>query len=95
MGVDVACGGNVAVSEPLLNILERHAVGIKQSRAGMAQIVKADAAHAVVFDKLREPLRQMSGLDPFAQIVDVDIIAYFVYRLPQTGCRKSVSRKVR
>ena len=42
VGVDVACGGNVAVPEPLLNILQRHAVGIKQSRAGMAQIVEAD-----------------------------------------------------
>ncbi len=83
------------MSEPLLNILERHAVCIKQGRAGMAQIVEADAAHTVVFEKLRERLRQMSGLDPLTQIVDVDIIAYFVYRLPQTGCRKRVSRKVR
>ena len=40
--------------------------------------MKADAAHAVVFEKLREPLRQMSWLDPLAQIVDVDIIPVIV-----------------
>lgn len=60
--------------DPLLNIPEPNAVGIKQSRAGMTQIVEADAAHAVAFEKLRERLRQMSGFDPLAQIVDVDII---------------------
>ena len=74
MRVNVARRGNVAVTEPLLNILQRHAVCIKQSRAGMAQIVEADAAHDVFFEKHRERLRQMSGLDPLAQIVDVVII---------------------
>ena len=78
MGVDIARGGNVAVSEPLQNILERHTVGIMQSREGMAQIVEADAAHTVAFEKLREPLRQISGLDPLAQIVEVDIIPVIV-----------------
>ena len=77
MGVDIARGGNVAVTEPLLNILERHSVGIKQSRAGMTQIVEADAAHPVIFKKRREPLRQMSGLDPLARIVDVDMPLFY------------------
>ena len=78
MRVNVARRGNVAVTEPLLNILQRHAVGIKQGRTGMTQIVEADAAHTVVFEKLRERLCQMSGLDPLAQIVDVDIIPVIV-----------------
>ena len=59
MRVNVARRGNVAVTEPLLNILQRHAVGIKQSRAGMAQIVEADAAHPVILKKRRERLRQI------------------------------------
>ncbi len=78
MGVDVAGGADVAVAQPFLNVLQGHAVGVEQAGAGMAQIVEADAAHTVVFEKLREPLRQMSWLDPLAQIVDVDIIPVIV-----------------
>ena len=35
MGVDVRRGGEVAVAQPLLNVLERHAVGQQQAGAAM------------------------------------------------------------
>ena len=35
VGVDVAGGGDVAVTKPLLNILQGNAVGIEQAGAGM------------------------------------------------------------
>ena len=35
MGVDVRRGGKVAVSQPLLNVLERHAVGQQQAGTAM------------------------------------------------------------
>ena len=78
MRVNVARRGNVAVTEPLLNILERHAVCIKQGRAGMTQIVETYAAHLVIFKKRRERLRQIAGLHTFAQRIDVDIILVIV-----------------
>ena len=35
MGVDVGCGGNIAVSQPLLNLLQAHTIGIQKTRAAM------------------------------------------------------------
>ena len=35
VGVDVRRGGEVAVAQPLLNVLERHAVGQQQAGAAM------------------------------------------------------------
>lgn len=43
MGVDVGGSGKIAVSQPLLNLLERHAVGKEQTGATVAQIVEAHA----------------------------------------------------
>ena len=78
VGVDVAHRGNVAVSEPFLNIPEPNAVCIKQSRAGMTQIVEADTPHPVIFKKRRERLRQIAGLHTVAHRIDVDIILVIV-----------------
>ena len=45
MGVNVACGADVAVAEPLLNFLQADTVRIKQAGAAVAEIVEADAFH--------------------------------------------------
>ena len=42
MCINVACCADVAVTQPLLNLLQAHAIGIEQAGAAMAQIVKAD-----------------------------------------------------
>ena len=41
MCINVACRADVAVPQPLLNLLQAHAIGIEQTGAAMAQIVKA------------------------------------------------------
>lgn len=48
MGVDVRRGGKVAVSQPLLNVFERHAVG--QQQAGTAMPLRYNN------DKQKKPL---------------------------------------
>ena len=45
MCINVACCADVTVTEPLLNLLQAHAIGIEQAGAAMAQIVKADTLH--------------------------------------------------
>ena len=35
MCINVACGADVAVAEPLLNFLQAHAIGIEQAGAAM------------------------------------------------------------
>ena len=42
MGVDVGCGGNVAVSQPLLNLLQAYTIGIQKTRAAMPKLVEAE-----------------------------------------------------
>ena len=52
MCINVACRADVAVPQPLLNLLQAHAIGIEQTGAAMAQIVKADMGHLCVTQQL-------------------------------------------
>ena len=54
MCINVACCADVTVTEPLLNLLQAHAIGIEQTGTTMAQIVKADTLHLVCDQKIRE-----------------------------------------
>ena len=74
MGVDVAGGADVAVAQPDLDVLQRHAVGVEQAGAGVAQIVEANTAQTVIFQEGREGLGQIAGLHQLSQIVDVDVV---------------------
>jgi len=53
VGVDVRRGGEVAVAQPLLNVLERHAVG--QQQAGTAMPLRYN------YDKPEKPRIWLSG----------------------------------
>ena len=74
MGVDVAGGSDVAVAQPLLNVLEGHTVGVEKGRAGMPEIMEPDAPHPVFFEKFRKGLREIPRLDPLPDCVDIDIV---------------------
>ena len=73
MCINVACRADVAVPQPLLNLLQAHAIGIEQTGAAMAQIVKADTLHLVCDQKIREMLAQEIGPNPFP-IGSLDIV---------------------
>ena len=74
MCINVACCADVAVTQPLLNLLQAHAIGIEQTGAAMAQIVKADTLHLVCDQKIREMLAQEIGPNPFSHRVYIDIV---------------------
>ena len=74
MCINVARRADVAVTEPLLNLLQAHAIGIEQTGAAMAQIVKADTLHLVCDQKIREMLAQEIGPNPFSHRVYIDIV---------------------
>ena len=59
MGVDVRRGGEVAVAQPLLNVLERHAVG--QQQAGTAMPLRYN------YDKPEKP-RRIKGFEVFSLV---------------------------
>ena len=76
MCINVACSADIAVSQPLLNLLQAHAIGIEQTGAAMAQIVKADTLHLVCDQKIREMLAQEIGPNPFSHRVYIKNTAW-------------------
>ena len=76
MCINVACRADVAVPQPLLNLLQAHAIGIEQTGAAMAQIVKADTLHLVCDQKIREMLAQEIGPNPFSHRVYIKNTAW-------------------
>ena len=78
MCINVACCADVTVTQPLLNLLQAHAIGIEQTGAAMAQIVKADTLHLVCDQKIREMLAQKVGPNP---------LSHRVYIKTQLGAR--------
>ena len=74
MGINVACCADIAVPQPLLNLLQAHAIGVKQACAAVAQVVETDTLHLVCYQKIREMLAQKVGADAPAHRVDVDIV---------------------
>lgn len=78
MCINVACCADVAVTEPLLNLLQAHAIGIEQTGTTMAQIVKADTLHLVCDQKIREMLTQKVGPNPLSNRVYIDIVKIIV-----------------
>ena len=78
MCINVACCADVTVTKPLLNFLQAHPVGIKQTGAAMAQVVETDTLHLVCYQKIREMLAQEIGPNP---------LSHRVYIKTQLGAR--------
>ena len=74
MCINVACCADIAVPQPLLNLLQAHAVGVKQACAAMAQVVETDALHLVCDQKIWEMLAQEIGPNPLSHRVYIDIV---------------------
>ena len=74
MCINVACCADVTVTKLLLDLLQAHAIGIEQTGAAMAQIVKADTLHLVCDQKIREMLAQEIGPNPLSHRVYIDIV---------------------
>ena len=74
MCINVACSADIAVSQPLLNFLQAHAIGIEQTGAAMAQVVETDTLHLVCDQKIREMLTQKVGPNPLSHRVYIDIV---------------------
>ena len=69
VAVNIRRRADVAVTQPLLNVLEGNAVGQQQAGAAVTQIVKAHPAQAVVLQEFWECRGQIIGPHPLAQLV--------------------------
>ena len=74
MYINVACCADAAVTEPLLDFLQAHAIGIEQAGAAMAQVVETDTLHLVCYQKIWEMLAQEIGPNPLSHRVYIDIV---------------------
>ena len=69
VGVNIGGGGEVAVTQPFLNLLHGNAVCQKKAGAAMAQIVEADRTQTVFLQQLRELLGNVVGADDVPNLV--------------------------
>ena len=76
MCINVACCADVTVTKPLLDFLQAHVIGIEQTGAAMAQVVKADTLHLVCDQKIREMLTQKVGPNPLSHRVYIKNTAW-------------------
>lgn len=76
MCINVACCADVTVTEPLLNFLQAHAIGIEQTGTAMAQVVEADTLHLACDQKIREMLTQKVGPNPLSHRVYIKNTAW-------------------
>ena len=84
MGVDVGCGGNVAVSQPLLNLLQAHTIGIQKTRTAMPEIMKTNPSQIVFLQQVGEMLRQIAGFHQLTDFVDIDVVQILFAVRPAT-----------
>ena len=73
MGVNIGGGGEVAVTQPFLNLLHGNAVCQKKAGATMTQVMKADRTQTVFLQQLRELLGNIVGADDVPDLVHTQI----------------------
>ena len=56
MRIDVGGGGEIAVTQPFLNLLHGNVIEQKQAGAGVAEVMEANGAHPVGFEEFWECL---------------------------------------
>ena len=69
VAVNIRRRADVAVPKPVLNLLQRHAVGQQQAGAAVSEVVKAHPAQAVTLQEFWECRGQIIGPHPLAQLV--------------------------
>ena len=74
MCINVACCADVTVTQPLLDFLQAHAIGIEQTGAAMAQVVETDTFHLVCYQIIWKMLAQEIGSNPLSHRVYIDIV---------------------
>ena len=82
MSIDIGCGGEIAVSQPLLNLLHGNAIGEKQAGARVAEVVEANGAHPVGFEEFGEGFRDVVGAEDVAYLVYTQVTEIFLVVAP-------------
>ena len=74
MNVYVGCGRDVAVTEKFLNRFDRHFLGMQESGASVAQIMKSYSSKAVFFQELGESAFDVIRLDYISERIGKNVV---------------------
>ena len=74
VGVDVAGGADVAVTQPFLDFLQADAVRVQQACTGVPQIMEANLPQSVSLQHDRKVLRQETRRDQLTDLIEIDVI---------------------
>ena len=78
MRINVRGGADVAVPQPLLDLLHGDAVFEQQGRAAVPQIVQADVPQPLFPQQLAEAVGDIARFEDVAHLVDEDIAQVFL-----------------
>lgn len=73
MRVDIRCRAEIAVSEPLLNLLERDVVRQQERGAAVPQIVEANVPKPILLQHSPEVGGKIGGQDALPHLVQADV----------------------
>ena len=74
MCINVACGADVAVTKPLLNLLQTYTVGIEQAGAAMAKVMETDAFHMMRDEEIGKVLGKIVWMIAHSHRVNIDVV---------------------
>ena len=78
MGVNIGGRAEIRVAEPLLDLLQRHAIGQQKAGAAVTQIMKPHLGHTVFCYVLGKVLRQITRAHTLSQLIHKNITVVLV-----------------
>ena len=77
MRIDVCRGRDVAVTEPFPELLHADVVGVQETGTAVTEIMKADPAQPVLFQKDGKVRCKIGRHQPLPDWIDVDVIQIY------------------
>ena len=81
VAIDIRRGAHIAMSEPFLDLLHRHALGEEHRGAGVAKIVEADLLQVMLLQQLSEVSGDKVGIVQLAECIHTDVVGVILLGL--------------
>ena len=78
VAIDISRGAHIAVPEPFLDLLHRHALCKEHRGAGVAKIVEADLLQVMFLQQLSEVSGDEVGIVELAEGIHADVVGVFL-----------------
>ena len=78
VAIDVRRGAHIAMSEPFLDLLHRHALCKKHRGAGVAKVMESDLLQVMLLQQLPEVSGDEVGIVELAECIHADVVGVFL-----------------